>query len=75
MENSEETDPGISIKSAFYQALQERGVYKKIGLSKPSVSNYLKNIEKGEFPSHEKMSEILQKLGYAIIQKERWQKL
>lgn len=74
METPEEENPPTNIKLAFYDAITKMSVYKKLGLSRSTVSNLKRNIEHGEFPSHEKMKEILEKLGYEIVQVELWKK-
>jgi hypothetical protein len=65
----------MTLKEAFYSSLQERGVYKKIGLDKSTVSHIKSKMRYGDFPSEATMKDILGKLGYIISQPESWEKI
>ena len=64
----------MTLKDAFYDSLQERAVYKKIGLDRSTVSHIKAKMRYGDFPSEATMKDILTKLGYFISQPEHWAK-
>lgn len=63
----------VTIKEAFEVCLEKRGIYKVIGLSKVTVSQYKREIrENKKYPSVELMTKLLKKAGYTMQQEETW---
>ena len=56
-------------KRAFLQMIKERGVYKKLGVSMPTVSNWKRNPNRVTL---DKMEEMLLKYGATVIQEKIW---
>lgn len=56
-------------KAAFLEMLKERGVYKKLGVSMPTVSNWKR---KPESVTLDKMEQMLQRYGAAVVQEKIW---
>lgn len=63
-------------KQAFAQMLEQRGVYKKLGVSIPTVSNWkraLAGMDEKNMPTLDKMEEMLSKYGAAVVSEKVWQ--
>lgn len=63
-------------REAFLQMLEERGVYKKIGISRSRVSNWkraLAGLDDSNKPSIEKMEEMLERFGAKVKHEKVWQ--
>ena len=59
-------------KEAFTEMLNERGVYKKLGVERSTVANWKTYLRKGEKLSLDKMEEMLKKYGAKVISQEVW---
>lgn len=62
-------------KEAFLHMLEQRGVYKKIGMSRSRVSNWkraLTGVDESNKPSIEKMEEMLERFGAKVKQDKVW---
>lgn len=55
--------------------LQERGVYKKLGITVSTVSNLRRAMEREDsrIPSLDKMEEMLANFGATILQEKVWE--
>jgi len=60
-------------RAAFEAMLQERGVYKKLGVERSTVSSWKIRLKSGESISEDKMKEMLLRYGYSIVQEEVWE--
>lgn len=59
-------------REAFSAMLQERGVYKKLGVTRATANNYKRYLKEGKSISLDKMEEMLLKYGAAVIQDKIW---
>lgn len=59
-------------KEAFLKMLSERGVYKKLGVDRVTVSTWKIRLAKGETVSEEKMKEMLFRYGATLEREEAW---
>lgn len=59
-------------KEAFLKMLSERGVYKKLGVDRVTVSSWKIRIAKGQTVSDDKMKEMLLKYGATLEHDEVW---
>jgi hypothetical protein len=59
-------------RQAFEALLQERGIYKRLGVSMATVSNWRAYLKAGNSISIEKMEEILEKAGATVVQEKVW---
>lgn len=64
----------MTTKVAFLKLISERGIYKRLELHRGRIGN-MKNLIKSndEYPSEDKMQELLEKAGYKIIQERKWE--
>lgn len=56
-------------KEAFLQMLSERGVYKKLGVSMSTVSNWKRDPDRVTL---DKMEEILLRFGATVVHEKVW---
>lgn len=62
-------------REAFLYMLDERGVYKKLGVSISRVSNWkraLAGIDDNNKPTLDKMEEMLERYGAAVAREKVW---
>jgi hypothetical protein len=59
-------------KQAFETMLQERGIYRKLGVDTSTVANWKTYLKKGQSISLDKMEEMLLKAGATIAQEKIW---
>ena len=62
----------VGRREAFEAMLQERGVYKKLGVDRSTVAGWKTRLREGKLLSEDKMKEMLFKYGYTIVQDEVW---
>ena len=68
----------MTIKStplAFMALISERGIYKKLGVDRSTVSNWKRALagqDHRNMPSLDKMEEILEKSGAKVINEKVW---
>ena len=60
-------------KGAFSTMLEERGVYKKLGVGRATVSNWKRYLAAGQTVSIDKMEEMLLKYGATVLKEKIWQ--
>lgn len=60
-------------REAFIQMLQERGVYKKLGVDRSTVSNWKRYLDEGQTVSLDKMEEMLLKYGATVVKEKIWE--
>lgn len=60
-------------REAFAHMLQERGVYKKLGVARSTVSTWKIYLERGEKISLDKMEEMLLKYGASVDREKVWE--
>lgn len=63
-------------KEAFFEMITERGVYKKLGVDKSTVSTWklaLRGSIDRQAPSLDKMEEMLSKYGAVVVSEKIWQ--
>ena len=61
----------VGTKEAFLNMLQERGVYKKLGVDRRTASNWKRYAAEGKI-SLDKMEEMLIKYGAEVVQEKVW---
>lgn len=59
-------------REAFAAMLQERGVYKKLGVTKGTAHNYKRYLKEGKSISLDKMEQMLLKYGASVVQEKVW---
>jgi transposase len=59
-------------REAFVRMIEERGVYKKLGVSHSTVATWKIYLEQGASLSLDKMEEMLKKGGAAVAQGKVW---
>jgi hypothetical protein len=59
----------IGTEKAFLEMLNERGVYKRLGVDRSTVSNWKKQRQK---VSLDKMEEMLVKAGASVVNEKSW---
>jgi transposase len=59
-------------RQAFEALLQERGIYKRLGVSIAVVSNWKAYVKAGKSISIDKMEEILERAGATVVQEKVW---
>lgn len=59
-------------REAFFAMIQERGVYKKLGVDRSTVSGWKSYLKEGKSISLDKMEEMLVKSGAIVIQEKVW---
>ena len=59
----------VGTKAAFLAMLKERGVYKKLGVDRSTVSNWKR---KPESVTLDKMEEMLLRYGATVVQEKIW---
>jgi glutamate synthase domain-containing protein 1 len=59
-------------KQAFEMMLQERGIYKKLGVDTSTVANWKTYLKQGKSISLDKMEEMLTKAGATVAQEKLW---
>ena len=65
-----------STRQAFITLIRERGVYKKLGVDRSTVSNWkraLAGLDHRNLPSLDKMEEMLNRYGAKVINEKVWQ--
>lgn len=65
-----------STPQAFSTLIRERGIYKKLGVDRSTVSNWrraLAGYDHRNMPSLDKMEEMLMKYGAKVINEKVWQ--
>jgi hypothetical protein len=60
-------------KEAFLKMLSERGVYKKLGVDRSTVSNWRQYLSDGKGISTDKMEEMLLRYGATVKQDKVWE--
>jgi hypothetical protein len=63
----------IGTKQAFEAMISQRGIYKTLGVSVPTVSNWKRYIASGRAISLDKMEEMLQKFGAKVVKDKIWE--
>lgn len=61
-----------STRAAFEAMLQERGVYKRLGVDTSTVANWKIYLKQGKSISLDKMEEMLIKAGATVAQEKVW---
>lgn len=56
-------------KQAFLEMIKERGIYKKLGVSMPTVSNWKRNPQRLTL---DKMEEMLMRYGATVVKEKVW---
>lgn len=62
-------------REAFATLLSERGIYKKLGVERSTVSNWKRGVEgvdSSKCPSIDKMEEMLLKAGARVAKEKIW---
>ena len=59
-------------KQAFLKMLEERGVYKKLGVTTGTVANWKRYLSEGKYISIDKMEEMLERYGANVVQEKIW---
>jgi hypothetical protein len=65
-----------STPQAFMTLINERGVYKKLGVDRSTVSNWKRALagqDKRNMPSLDKMEEMLKRYGAKVLNEKVWQ--
>jgi hypothetical protein len=65
-----------STPQAFMALINERGIYKKLGVDRSTVSNWKRALagqDRRNMPSLDKMEEILGRYGAKVISEKIWQ--
>lgn len=65
-----------STPQAFITLLNERGIYKKLGVDRSTVSNWKRALtghDRRNMPSLDKMEEMLSKYGAKVVSEKVWQ--
>ena len=65
-----------STPRAFIALISERGIYKKLGVDRSTVSNWKRAIvgqDPRNMPSLDKMEEMLKRYGAKVINEKVWQ--
>lgn len=65
-----------STPQAFLALIKERGIYKKLGVDRSTVSNWkraLSGQDSRNMPSLDKMEEMLKKCGARVVSEKIWQ--
>ena len=60
-------------KEAFQHMIQETNVYRKLGVSKGTVSNWKAYLKAGNSISLDKMEEMLLKYGATVVKEKIWE--
>lgn len=63
----------IGTKQAFEAMISQRGVYKILGVSIPTVANWKRYLASGKCISLDKMEEMLQKYGAKVLKDKVWE--
>jgi hypothetical protein len=59
-------------RQAFEMMIQERGIYKKLGVERSTVAGWKIYLREGKSISLDKMKEMLIKAGAIIVQEKVW---
>lgn len=62
----------VGTREAFKQLINERGVYKRLGVKPPTVSTWKTYLKDGKNISIDKMEEMLLKAGATVVQEKVW---
>ncbi|PPL00114.1 hypothetical protein SAMN05444682_1102 [Parapedobacter indicus] len=62
----------VGTKEAFSKMLEERGVYKKLGVDRRTVSGWKSYLRSGKSLSLDKMEEMLIRYGATVISEKIW---
>jgi hypothetical protein len=60
-------------REAFTALIQERGIYKRLGVKPPTVSTWKQYLREGKLLSLDKMEEILLKAGASVVSEKVWE--
>lgn len=63
---------GRTLESLFREVINTRGIHHQLGMNESTVRALRKQFNDGGSISVEKMREVLQLVGYKMVQEERW---
>ncbi len=65
----------MTTKEAFVKLISERGVYKRLGVTKGYIGFVKDQIKKEEpkYPSIDTMEKMLEKAGFKVVQEKEWE--
>jgi transposase len=60
-------------KEAFLELISQRGIYKRLDVSRSTVAGWKRRLAEGELLSLDKMEEILTKAGAKVVHEKIWE--